>query len=270
MISIITPCFNSEAFIEHCIRSVLDQECSSVEHIIIDGGSSDNTTEIVRYYAEKHPHIRWISEEDNGQSDAMNKGVEMADGEILGFLNVDDFYEPNVLNRVLEIFQSLSAPSFVVGNCKIWNDNNELTGLNKPKKIEFKDLLMGFHANPFPMNPSAYFYTKSLHEQVGLYDVDDHYTMDLDFILRVVRAGEVHYFDEIWGNYQMIQGSKTMTDTARNTSRDRVEEILKKYRKTISGYEGLKTESLYQIFRLRRSIKWYLIHRRDELRSFFR
>lgn len=266
LLSIITPVYNGEKYIEKCIQAVLNQQCDRVEHLIVDGGSTDRTIEIVKHYAEQYPHIRWISEKDRGQSDAMNKGIALANSEIITFLNVDDFYEPNVLNRILEIFQTLPNPSFIAGNCKVWNDDGKVTGINKPKKLGFKDLLMGFHVNPFPMNPSAYFYHRALHDQAGLYDVDDHYTMDLDFIIRAVRVAHTQYFDEDWGNYQMLQGTKTMSDTARNTDRDRVEEVLKKYRKSILGLEKIAVELVFHIYKIRRAIKWFLIRRRDQLK----
>ena len=100
MISVITPVYNGESFIESCIKIVIEQNCGDVEHIIVDGGSQDGTVTIIKQYAEKYPHIRWISEADQGQSDAMNKGLDMAKGNIISFLNVDDYYEPLVLNKI--------------------------------------------------------------------------------------------------------------------------------------------------------------------------
>ena len=88
MLSIITPVLNGEQFIESCIKVVIDQSCPDCEHIIIDGNSKDRTVEIIKHYASKYSHIRWISENDKGQSDAMNKGIRMARGEIIGILNV--------------------------------------------------------------------------------------------------------------------------------------------------------------------------------------
>jgi len=123
MISVITPVYNGERFIEACIQVVIDQQCSDVEHIIMDGGSKDGTVDIIKRYAEQYSHIRWLSEKDQGQSDAMNKGIAMAKGEILAILNVDDYYEPNVLKRVTEIFKILPEPSLLVGNCNIWDSN---------------------------------------------------------------------------------------------------------------------------------------------------
>ncbi|MEC4816347.1 MAG: glycosyltransferase family 2 protein, partial [Scytonema sp. PMC 1069.18] len=174
MISVVTPVYNGEKFIESCIKVVIAQNCPDVEHIIVDGGSKDGTVEIIKQYAQKYSHIRWISEKDKGQSDAMNKGIAMAQGEILAILNVDDYYEPNVLNRVSEIFKTLPEPSLLVGNCNVWNDEGRIIHLNKPSKLEFSELLLIPYKNYFPMNPSAYFYHISLHQKIGFYKIEEH------------------------------------------------------------------------------------------------
>lgn len=233
MISVITPVYNGEKFIESCIKVVIDQNCPNVEHIIMDGGSTDRTVEIIKQYAEKYPHIRWISEKDKGQSDAMNKGIAMAKGEILSFLNVDDYYEPNVLNRVLEIFKTLPEPSLLVGNCNIWNDDGKLQEINKPSKLKFTDLLLGPCVTTFPMNPSAYFYHTSLHQKIGLYQVDEHYAMDIDFLLRAVQVATTKYVDEIWGNYRKIEGTKTANDIASGQNMLRLNSLMRTYRRKL-------------------------------------
>ena len=134
-ISIITPVYNGARFIEACIQVVIDQHCTEAEHIIIDGGSTDGTVNVIERYAAKYPHIRWVSEPDQGQSDAMNKGLVLARGEIVGFLNVDDYYEPNVLNRVADIFKALPEPSLLVGNCNVWDDAGNLWFVNRPRTL---------------------------------------------------------------------------------------------------------------------------------------
>ncbi len=169
MITIITPVYNGEKFIEFCIKNVIEQNCSDVEHIIIDGKSFDRTVDIIKNYAKKYKHIRWISEKDKGQSDAMNKGINLAKGEIISFLNVDDYYEPNVLNLVLKIFRKLPANAILVGNCNIRDANNEVLFVNKPKNLRLADLLLGHKLKPMPFNSSAYFYHKILHDIVGKY-----------------------------------------------------------------------------------------------------
>lgn len=229
MISVITPVYNGEKFIESCIKVVIDQNCTNVEHIIVDGGSTDGTVKIIKQYAEKYPYIRWISEKDKGQSDAMNKGIAKARGEILAILNVDDYYEPNVLNRVLEIFKSLPEPSLLVGNCHVWDNEGKLEYINKPAKLKITDLLLGFDVNPHPVNPSAYFYHASLHKKVGLYKTNEHYVMDLDFLLQAVQAATVTYVDEIWGNYRLLEDTKTVVDIKSGQSSQRNQQLLRFY-----------------------------------------
>lgn len=249
MISVITPVYNGEKFIEACIQAVIDQECSSVEHIIVDGKSTDKTVEVIRIYAEKYPHIRWLSERDRGQSDAMNKGISLAKGEILAFLNADDFYEPGVLNKILEIFKTLPNPSLVVGNCNLWNDDNEVFWVNRPKNLQLDDLLLGMKVNEFPVNPSAYFYHSSLHEKVGLYNIDDSYAMDLDFLLKAVQVASVKYVDEVWGNFRMLEGTKTVSARQQGDLHHRTERLLKTYRKDLPIFRRFQVAVKYELYR---------------------
>ncbi|NWF57766.1 MAG: glycosyltransferase [Fischerella sp.] len=255
MISIITPVYNGDRFIEACIKNVIEQNCSEIEHIIVDGDSKDRTVEIIKLYAYKYPHIRWISEKDKGQSDAMNKGIAMAKGEILGILNVDDFYEPNVLNRVLEIFKDLPEPSLLVGNCNIWGNNGHINNVNKPSRLKLEDLLLGSDINPFPANPSAYFYHTSLHQIIGMYKVDEDYAMDLDFILRSVKHATVKYVDEVWGNFRLIEGTKTFNNvkTGRNIKSKKL--IFDLYRKELSLSKRTVLVSKIYFFRTLMKIK---------------
>jgi glycosyltransferase involved in cell wall biosynthesis len=211
-ISIITPVFDGEEYIEKCILNVINQNHPGTEHIIIDGGSHDRTVEIIKKYAEKYPHIRWVSEKDQGQSDAMNKGITNARGSIISFLNVDDYYEQGAFSRVEELFKTLPEPSLLVGNCNIWDEKNQLMAINRPSHLKLQDLLMGTEIFMHPINPSAYFYHKSLHELIGLYDISDNLSMDLDFILRAIQVANIKYTDEIFGNYRFIPGTKTYED----------------------------------------------------------
>lgn len=230
MISVITPVMNGERYIESCLNTVIEQDCSDMEHIIIDGVSRDKTLSIVKEYADRYPHIRWVSEKDNGQSNAMNKGIAMARGEIIAILNVDDYYEPHTLNRIQEIVKTLREPGMVVGNCKVWDAEGKLLYVNKPSKLKITDLLMGWSINPHPVNPSAYFYHKSLHKIVGPYDEKHHYVMDLDFILKAVKVSTVKYFNETWGNYRFLEGTKTFVDKQTGKTGDRAKKLLINHR----------------------------------------
>ncbi len=216
-LSIITPVCNCERFIEFCIKNVIEQSCLDAEHIIIDGSSTDKTVEIVKQYAKEYPHIRWISEKDNCPAEAMNKGIAMAKGEIIGILNADDFYEPNVLNKVLIAFETLPKPSLLVGNCNFWNEEDEIIGLDKPKNLKLEALLLG---GQIPMNSSAYFYHKSLHQKIGLYRVESNFRQkmlkpcfiifDRWFICKAVQNGNVKYMDETIGNFRIIKEAITL------------------------------------------------------------
>jgi glycosyltransferase involved in cell wall biosynthesis len=233
MISVITPVFNGERFIEECIQTVIRQAHPNVEHIIVDGDSQDRTVEIIKNYALNYPHIRWISENDNGQSDALNKGVAMARGDILGILNVDDYYEPNVLKRVSAMFETLPMPSLLVGNCNVWNDDGNLRYVNKPSKLKLTDLLLGWHVNPHPVNPSAYFYHKVLHDEIGPYRQDMQIGQDLPFLLSAVQVANVKYVDELWGNWRRIEGTLTVTDSRAGLATTRMKMIMRSYLKDL-------------------------------------
>jgi glycosyltransferase involved in cell wall biosynthesis len=239
MISIITPVYNGEKFVANCIQNVIDQNCSDIEHIIVDGGSSDRTIEVVKSHAKNYSHIRWISEKDKGQSDAMNKGIKIAKGEIIGILNIDDFYTPNVLNQALKIFKELPNHSFLVGNCNLLDNEGNVIGINKPSKLKLYNLILG---DVFPYNPSAYFYHVSLHKKAGLYDVNDHYSMDLDFILRVVQVANITYVDEAWGNFLQHDHSKTIKDKQENQADLRVSTLLRRYRKNLPIWRRIQLE----------------------------
>ncbi len=233
MLSIITPVYNSERFIAACIETVIGQQCCDLEHIMIDGDSTDRTVEIIQQYADRYPHIRWQSEPDRGQSDAMNKGIAMARGKVMGLLNVDDSYEPNVLNTIVDRFKTLPEPTLLVGNCNIWDDAGRLIEVNRPTKLGLFDLVTGVNVHPYPCNPAAYFYHTSLHQKIGFYALDDHYAMDLDFVLQAVQVANVVYVNETWGNYRRLEGTKTVNDMKNGQMNQRVLHLLKRYRKDL-------------------------------------
>lgn len=211
-ISIITPVLNGGNFIESCIRNVCEQDCQQLEHLIVDGGSTDRTIEIVRGVMARCPHIHLYNEIGLNQSQALNKGISLAQGEIIGILNVDDYYEVNVLNRILEFFEDLPEPAFLVGNCNVRDAQDKIIEVNKPRRLRLRDLLIGNQFNPHPVNPVAYFYHKSLHRLTGLYRTNEEYGMDLDFILKAVHWAHVKYVDETWGNFRFAPGTKTYND----------------------------------------------------------
>ena len=120
LVSVVTPSYNKGAFIEETILSVKNQTYPRIEHIIIDGGSTDNTIDVIKKYEGTY-NMHWVSEPDNGQSDAVNKGWRMARGEILGWLNSDDTYMPWAVETAVKFLTGHPNVSVVYGNCNIIN-----------------------------------------------------------------------------------------------------------------------------------------------------
>ena len=198
----------------------------NIEHVIADGGSTDGTVEIVKEYAVNYPHIRLLEGPDKGQSDAMNKATAACTGRIIGILNVDDYYEPGVLSRVLDAFKGQSVPTILVGDCNVWNADKTLLYVNRPRYLSLRAFLLGF---PYPVNPSAYFYHRELHDAVGGYDVEEHYAMDLDFLCAAGRKGRFLRIKGVLGNFCMEPGTKTLLDQQRQTGARRTIAVLDKH-----------------------------------------
>jgi glycosyltransferase involved in cell wall biosynthesis len=210
-LSIITPTFNGGAYIERCVECVIDQGVADrIEHIVLDGASADGSAELLDELSRRWPHLRFVSEPDRGQSHALNKGMRLARAPVVGILNVDDTYEPGALKRVLELFDGVAEPAFIVGNCNMRRADGSIWFVNRPRWLRPWQLLLGVELVKFPLNPSAYFYHRSLHDLIGPYDENEHYAMDLDFILRVAQRIRIRYVDEAWGNFCLGPHCKTV------------------------------------------------------------
>ncbi len=225
-LTIITPVFNSISYIEKCILNVIEQNCQDIIHLIIDGGSDDGTKEIIEKYSKEYNHIKWISERDNGQSDAMNKGLKMVRSGYISFLNVDDFYENNLLNKIINIFKQNPNLDFIVGNCNVIDENGELIYINKPRKLKVWHILSGYF---LPVNPSAYFYKIELHDNLGEFNINNHYNMDVEFLLNVSYNYNLVYYDELWGNFRILPNTKTGSDQLNNNLENRKNELFKSF-----------------------------------------
>jgi len=174
-ISIITPSYNSGNKIERAIKSVLKQDYKNWEHIIIDGKSTDNTIETLK----KYPHLKWISEKDKGQADAMNKGFKKSTGDIIVYLNADDYFYPKAFSSVIEEFNK--DAKFVVGNIEVKSPRLKANFINIPRTT-LKGMLRHWEPNAFPLNPVGYFYKREVQKKCP-FNIKNKYTMDLEFLI---------------------------------------------------------------------------------------
>jgi glycosyltransferase involved in cell wall biosynthesis len=179
--SIVTPSYNQAQFIEKTIQSVLQQRCPDAEHIVIDGGSTDGTIEILKKYS----HLRWKCEPDSGQADAINKGLRMATGEILAWINSDDYYLPGAFERAAKAFNDAGKPDIILGDVLVVSEQGRVIGRRRALPYDHNMLLLGTNYIQQP----AVFFTRSVLEKAGYLDESLHYALDWDLWLRFGRAG---------------------------------------------------------------------------------
>jgi len=226
-ISIVTPSFNQGAYIEETIRSVLLQNYPNLEYIIIDGGSTDNTIEIIKRY---EPWIfYWVSEPDNGQSDAMNKGLKQASGKYMTFINADDIFNNNSFFTSVKILEETHFPSIVVGNIEMANINLETYGICKPCS-SFVELIQ-LQRFKMPKNPVGYFYSKKIHDVIGDFDINEKYAMDYDFLLKAFRICNVVRIHKNLGKFRLDINSLTYRNKEKKNFY-----LHKKARKEVSSF----------------------------------
>jgi glycosyltransferase involved in cell wall biosynthesis len=195
-VSIITPSFNQSFFLEKTIESIISQKGDfDLEYIVIDGGSTDDSVDILKETGKKlkrNPRIKfiWKSEKDKGQSDAINKGMAMASGEIVAFLNSDDLYVPGCLNTVVKKFDTDSSIKWLTGYCQIVNEKGNQIQSPVMKYKNFwlnhysfnKLLVLNFVSQP------STFWRRELTKTIGLFDEKLHFAMDYDYWLRIGKS----------------------------------------------------------------------------------
>lgn len=180
-ISIITPSFNQGVFLEETIRSVQMQRYPNLEYIVMDGGSTDNSVEIIRKYEPSISH--WVSKSDNGQADAIASGFDQSSGEILGFLNSDDLFLPNTLNVVARVFSMNPSIDWIIGDSLEIDEKSQIIRSWRPPHIAFRTLLLAgcwFHQ-------PASFWRRTTYEQVQGFDIGLTFAFDYDLFLRLAR-----------------------------------------------------------------------------------
>jgi glycosyltransferase involved in cell wall biosynthesis len=181
LVSVITVVFNRHEYLEQTIQSVLNQTYDNVEYIVIDGGSTDGTIDIIRKYEQAIDY--WVSEPDSGIADAWNKGIPASTGDIIGLINSDDWYELNAVADVVGLLTQNRAAGVIHGNRRQWNElGTKVLGISRPVTHIEK-------APPFrtPVNHPTCFVRRQIYQTYGLFDKNYRVAMDYEFILRLCR-----------------------------------------------------------------------------------
>jgi len=208
-ISIVTPSYNQASFIEEALHSVKNQNYPSLEHIVVDGASTDRTVSILQEYSQKPDwqHLRWVSEPDQGQSDALNKGFRMASGEIVGWLNSDDLYRSSCFDKVAEAFSSHLDVDVLYGDYTWIDEKGHLLQIRR--EIEFNRFVLLYHRTLCVPSPSSFF-KRRIFDEGNFIDVTYHYSMDWEFFLRLVRRGyQFQHLPELLADFRWQSESKT-------------------------------------------------------------
>jgi glycosyltransferase involved in cell wall biosynthesis len=212
-ITIITPSYNQGKYLEQTILSVIQQNYPNLEYIIIDGGSTDNSVSVLQKYSDVLAF--WTSEKDEGQSDAINKGLKMCSGDIVAWLNSDDWYEEGTLAKVVDCWRK--QPFDVLHGDAIFFfefDQNKNFRTNYGTNSSFSRLLR-YWSNSQDCNPPqpSVFIRKAIIDQVGMLDRNYHLGMDYDLWLRIARAGySFRYISDVLSYYRFHENSKSGID----------------------------------------------------------
>lgn len=189
--SVITVTFNSARYLSEAMASVLSQDGVDLEYILVDGGSTDATLELIRRQAAADPRVKWLSGPDDGIADAFNKGLAQASGEIIGILNSDDMYCAGTLRAVAEAWRADPECDVVHGDIVRFTDDRPLFRL-KPADLERRIW------HEMPLNHPATFVTRHAYEQVGTFDKNLRLAMDYDLVLRLyLNRCRFRYLDRV-------------------------------------------------------------------------
>ncbi|HEY3312576.1 MAG TPA: glycosyltransferase family 2 protein [Anaerolineales bacterium] len=238
-ISIITPTLNQADLIPFTIDSVLGQGYPNMEYIIIDGGSTDGTVEILKKY---HDLVKWISEKDKGQSDAINKGLKIASGDILAFLNSDDIYESGALEKVGKFFAEHPQAKWVTGKCYIID---RLGRRIRPLITFYKNIWLYLHVSRalFVLNyisQPATFWRKEITKQIGYFNESLFYTLDYEYWLNMEKVSKLYFLNSYLASFRCYADSKSGSTTCAQ-----FEEQLRVARRSTSSAVLLKLQEFH-------------------------
>lgn len=204
LVSIVTPSFNQAKYLEGTIQSVLAQDYPNIEYLVVDGGSQDGSVEIIQKYARRISW--WVSERDQGQTEAINKGFAQARGRILAWLNSDDTYQPQAVSQAVDYLITHPDVGLVYGDTHFIDSEGRVIGKFNAQQTNYKRLRQGGVYIP----QQAAFWRASLWHEVGPLDPSFYFAMDYDLWVRLARIAELRYTPQLWANFRLHEDAKTI------------------------------------------------------------
>ena len=209
LVSIITPSFNQARFLDETMRSVLGQTYPNIEYIVIDGGSTDGSPEKKKKYADRLSY--WQSQQDKGQTDAINQGFARASGEILAWLNSDDILYPSAVSSAVQQMQEHPEVGMVYADCHWINAEGKVIGNFPAAQTNLKKLRRGYVHVP----QQTAFFRADLWRQVGPLDDSFYFAMDYDLWTRLAARAPLLYVREVWAAFRLHEGAKSIAEDDR-------------------------------------------------------
>jgi glycosyltransferase involved in cell wall biosynthesis len=204
LVSIITPSYNQGHYLPQTIQSVLSQDYPNLEYIIVDGGSTDNSVEVIKQYTD---HFAWwVSERDKGHADALNKGFAKATGEILAWLNSDDTFQPGAIREAVDYLVSHPTVSMVYSDANLIDATGKYIGRFPARQTDYSRMLNGSVNIP----QATTFFWAHLWKQVGPLDLSLKYSFDYDLWVRLAKIGPIVYVPRTWANFRLHEAGKTV------------------------------------------------------------
>lgn len=209
-ISIITPSYNQADFLERTILSVLDQNYPNLEYIIIDGGSTDASIDVIRKYEGYLTY--WVSEKDNGQSHAINKGIEMATGEWIAWQNSDDIYYSGAFKALVKAATGNPKANLIVGNMNLIDEHDGLIWDLRFVKPSYGSMV----AEGMTLSNQSAFWKRNMHNEIGMMDENLHLGFDFDWFLKLTKVAEGVSVNECLGAFRIHSQAKTQKMMTQN------------------------------------------------------
>ncbi len=206
LVSIITPSFDQARYLEATIKAVFEQDYPSIEYIIVDGGSTDGSVDILRKYEKKLAW--WVSEKDKGQTDAINKGFARANGEILAWINSDDTYNPGAVSAAVRYLMEHPEIALVYSDCNYINEGGRIIGKFPASQTDYRRLREGYVHIP----QQTMFFRAKYWKELGPLDPSLYFAMDYDLWTRIARRSPFQYIaGQTWANFRLHSSGKTTT-----------------------------------------------------------